>query len=100
MIFHPWWPAHQFQELLSKARWSDCAYGLFLAGARLIVTIQERDRITKFSVAWPDDTAEDQHVKSLPVLSCVLYLSSQRHPVTSIFVSYAQAAEVRSTGRV
>ena len=64
------------------------------------LTIQERDRITKFSVAWSDDTAEDQHVKSLPFLSCVLYLSSQRHTVTSIFLSHAQAAEVRSTGRV
>lgn len=75
-------------------------YGFLLAGARLIVTIQERDRITKFSVAWSDDPAEDQHVKSLPVLSCVLHFILQRHPVTSIFVSYAQAAEVRSTGRV
>lgn len=79
MISHPWWPAHQFKELLSEARWSDCAYGFFLEGARLIFTIQERDRITKFGVAWSDDTAEDQHVKCLPFLSCVLSLSSQRH---------------------
>ena len=100
MISHPWWPAHQFKELLSETRWSDCGYGFLLDGARLIFTIQERDRITKFGVAWSDDTAEDQHVKSHPLVVCVLYLSSQRHPVTSIFVSHAQAAEVRSTGRV
>ncbi|MEQ1681719.1 MAG: hypothetical protein ABL950_14095 [Nitrospira sp.] len=100
MIFHPWCPAHQFKELLSEARWSDCAYGFLLEGARLIFAIQERDRITKFGVAWSDDTAEDQHVKCLPFLSCLLYLSLQRHYDDLHFVSHAHAAKVRSTGRV
>ena len=61
--------------------------------------MHEPDRITKLGVAWSDDTAEDQHVKSLPFLSCVLYLSSQRHPVTPIFVSRAQTGEARSIKR-
>jgi hypothetical protein len=70
--------------------------------ARLVFNIQKGDRITKFDVTWSYDTAEGQHVKGLPFLSCILHISSQltkRHIVTSVLVGRAQTAEVRSTGR-
>jgi hypothetical protein len=58
----------------------------------LIFSIQKGDRITKSDMAWSHDTAEGQHVKGFPFLSCELHISSHLpkwHVVTSHFVSQA-----------
>jgi hypothetical protein len=96
-------PAHQLEEFVQEARWSDCRDRISLKCAGLVFHIQKWNRIAKFDMAWSYNTAESQHAKGLPFLSgaCSINLKvMEQHAVTSVLISQKPnpAAEVMSIG--